>query len=56
MTHLMIAGGMYLLLLALIIAFNRGRTCIDFRTSFQGHPTSGWLFYLPLTWGGKERM
>lgn len=24
---------------------------IDFRISFQSHPISGWLFYLPLTWG-----
>ena len=27
------------------------RTGIDFHTSFQSHPTSGWLFYCPLIWG-----
>lgn len=29
MTHLAIAGGAYLLLLALIIIFNHARTCAD---------------------------
>lgn len=28
---------------------------IDFRTGFQSHPISGWLFYCPLTRGGKDR-
>lgn len=27
------------------------RTWIDFHISFQSHPTSGWLFYLPPTLG-----
>ena len=57
MTRLMIAGGIYLLLLALIIISNHGahRHCF-FTQVFQSHPIPGWLFYCPLTRGGKERM
>lgn len=31
------------------------RTGIDFHTSFQSHPISGWLFYLPLDLGAGRR-
>lgn len=56
MTHLMIAGGTCLLLLALILVFNHGAQALIFHAGFQSHPIPGWLFYCPLTRGGKERI
>ena len=32
------------------------RAGIDFHTGFQSHPIPGWLFYCPVTWGGKENV
>ena len=47
MTHLMIAGGIWLLLLALLLVFNHACTGIDFSRRFSKPSRNGMAFLLP---------